>query len=68
MVEEELEAAEDRLSATAGERHKMRRAQEPVAVHGSQELAIARREEYAAHRRALEARPAGLDLSPDFSP
>jgi hypothetical protein len=59
-MEEELQPAKYRLAAPAHKGQKVRGAQEPVAIDGAQELAIAPREEHAAHRRALESRPASL--------
>ena len=62
MMEEELETAEGRLGAASGERDEVGRAEEPVAVDGAQDLKIAWREDHGTDRRALEARPAGLDF------
>ena len=62
MVEEELQAAERRLPAPSGKSDEVGRAQESVAVDGAEEFAIARREDHAAHRGALEARATSLDL------
>jgi hypothetical protein len=62
MVEEELQAAERALPAASGEGDEVRGAKESVAVDGAEEFAITRREDHAAHRGALEARPAGVGV------
>lgn len=62
VVEEELEAPEGRLRAASGERDEVGRPEEPVAVDGAEDAEIAGREDYAARRGALEARPASLGV------
>ncbi len=62
MVEEELEAPKRRLPASAGEGREVGRPKESVLVDGTEDREIAGSERHAAHRSALEARPAGLGV------
>ena len=45
----------------------MRGAQEPMPVDGVEDLKVARRKRHGADRRALEARPAGVDFKHQVS-
>jgi hypothetical protein len=62
MVEEELQAAKRRLAAAARERDEMCGPEKPVSVDSAKDFKVARRENHATHRGALEARPADLYL------
>jgi hypothetical protein len=67
MMEEELQATERRLATPAREGDEMRGPEEPVAVDGPEDLMVAEREHHGTDRRALEARPAGLDFKHQLS-
>jgi hypothetical protein len=62
MVKEELEASERYLSAASHEGNKVGGPEEPVAVDGTEDIEVARREDHATHGYTLEAGPTDLDF------
>ncbi len=63
MVKEELQAAERRLRTPSRKSDEMRGAQKPMPVDGAKDIDVAERKDDAAHRSALEARLAILEVS-----